>query len=62
MDVFLSRLSYLTAQHELEELIRCVLAKKFHIPFPDEPKLVRCTVVYEKLSRSQTTQQAITTA
>jgi hypothetical protein len=45
MDVFLSRLSYLTAQHELEELIRCVLAKKFHIPFTDEPKLVRCTVL-----------------
>ncbi|MEO1889479.1 MAG: hypothetical protein ABGX33_06150 [Cycloclasticus sp.] len=45
MDVFLSRLSYLTTPHELETLVQSILSKKFHIPFTDEYELVRCTVL-----------------
>ena len=45
LDIFLSRLSYLTTQRELEELIHSLLAKKLHIPFTDEAALDRCTVL-----------------
>jgi len=45
MDVFLSRLSYLTTQHELESIVLSTLAKKLHIPFTEEPELKRCTIL-----------------
>ncbi|ORU94147.1 MAG: hypothetical protein A6F70_07675 [Cycloclasticus sp. symbiont of Bathymodiolus heckerae] len=44
MDVFLSRLSYLTTPHELEVLVHSILTKKLHVPFTDKSELCRCTV------------------
>ncbi|HIL92197.1 MAG TPA: hypothetical protein EYG50_05540 [Cycloclasticus sp.] len=45
MDVFLSRLSYLTTQHGLETLVQSILSKKLHIPLTQEAELVRCSVL-----------------
>lgn len=45
MDIFLSRLSYLTTQYELEELVHSLLEKKIHIPFTNEAALIHCTVL-----------------
>jgi hypothetical protein len=45
MDVFLSRLSYLTTQHELENIALSILDKKPNIPFTEETELSRCTVM-----------------
>jgi len=45
MDIFLSRLSDLTTQSQLESTALSILARKFHLPFTDSPVLSSCKIM-----------------
>ncbi len=45
MDIFLSRLSDLTTQSQLERKTLSILAEKFHMPFTDSPVLSSCKIM-----------------
>jgi len=45
MDIFLSRLSGLTTQSQLEKTALSMLAGKFHVPFTDSPVLSSCQIM-----------------